>query len=550
MTALLQIDVVVFKRLDKSTFNSMMGVNPPAGSGRGQRDIRLGRKAEVSLLFGDGVFKEEVSAVGSGEKAVMEASPQAARGGEWRIVRQNLERHPAWSADAGFPEGAAPDDLPRVHLWLARTASGEYFAGLVDEDGEELLPTPIRQKLADASNTTTTGFVFEGKLEMMSLARAALTALHRKPCVLLYGPPGTGKTRALQEVMLFLRKPDAFSALRFDPQDASIPFRLTSGPQHEFTGDVAQWWLTFHQGTTYHDVVLGLRPRPEAGGVVLEPRAGPLLEALEYARKGNTSFLFIDEINRGNVPEILGDFITFMEWEKRLAVDGSRDPLRSIPLTYPALDRDQANAGKSVPVRFSSGGAVPLSLPYFVPHSVYMIATMNSLDRSVAPLDTALARRFRRVEASVDLVVLEARLQEGAGSEHAALACDLLKRLNGELAARLGEDFQLGQAYLWNAFDSDGLNHTARLSGAWEEEIFPQLRELCRMQPDALAVILRADEGLVDWPWRIDSRSEGYGLVSGNSDLLSASGERQLRILRGLAGRPQDTPSAEPEAVS
>jgi len=250
----------------------------------------------------------------------------------------------------------------------------------------------------------------------------------------------------------------------------------------------------------------------------------------------------MDEINRGNVPEILGDFITFMEWEKRLRADGSRDSLRSIPLTYPLLDQDETTEGQSVPVRFSNGRAERLPLPYFVPHSVYVVATMNSLDRSVAPLDTALARRFRRVEAPVDLQALETRLRAEAGGEHAVLARDLLRRLNRELAARLGEDFQLGQAYLWNAFDPEGVDHIARLAGAWDEEIFPQVKELCRMQPEALTVLLRADEGFSDWPWQLDERDDGLGLVLGGASLLAAGQAQQVRVLRGLAGRQPDPP--------
>jgi len=90
MSDVLPVEFVVFKRLDKTTFKAMMGVNPPAGSGRGQRGIRLGRKPEVKRFFGDGAsWQREVRAIGSDESATLRAEPQAARRREWRIMRQN-----------------------------------------------------------------------------------------------------------------------------------------------------------------------------------------------------------------------------------------------------------------------------------------------------------------------------------------------------------------------------------------------------------------------------------------------------------------------------
>ena len=234
-----------------------------------------------------------------------------------------------------------------------------------------------------------------------------------RPNVLLYGPPGTGKTFILQQLKMILssgsgavsRGPTPGTLIR----TRRIPDGLTElfNPNSGLDG-VRTWWLSFHQSMTYDDFILGLRPITSSSGTLeLQPRAGPLFEAMEHAKSGGTSFIFIDEINRGNLPQILGDFITFMEYGKRLDEDGVSTPERTLSFTPPHLNVGSTTSSSGNPeseeIRFRDNSAPRVieltqnEFGYEVPHHVYIIATMNSLDRSVAPIDSAIERRFNRI---------------------------------------------------------------------------------------------------------------------------------------------------------
>ena len=148
-------------------------------------------------------------------------------------------------------------------------------------------------------------------------------------------------------------------------------------------------WVTFHQSYSYEEFIVGLRPDPASEKLLsLEPSPGLLLELAEWARvPGQSSLLVIDEINRGNVSRVFGEFITLIEPDKRLADDGHPTD-RTVAINLPYIK-------PGIPVTVQVDGAdVNVENPFTMPLRLYTLASMNSVDKSIAPLDSALRRRF------------------------------------------------------------------------------------------------------------------------------------------------------------
>lgn len=226
-------------------------------------------------------------------------------------------------------------------------------------------------------------------------------------------------------------------------------------------------FVTFHQSYGYEDFVEGLRPvlagEAEAGEVAYEIRPGVFKELCRKARQSPDQrfAMVIDEINRGNISKIFGELITLVEADKRDPLDGSAPPAE-VTLAY---------SGE----KFS------------VPANVDIIGTMNTADRSLALLDTALRRRFEFVPLMPDTRA-EKDPADPDSAPLAALVVTtdagvidirlLLQRMNERIEALYDHDHCIGHAYFTGLADSeDGPPRFEALAATFRHRIVPLLEE-------------------------------------------------------------------------
>lgn len=315
--------------------------------------------------------------------------------------------------------------------------------------------------------------------------------------MILYGPPGTGKTYITATYAVLICGWYTLDTLK--NMDHSKIMEI----YHELEQEGRIGFTTFHQSYGYEDFIEGIRPvldkeKTDAQNQSEEQKseksrnleytmeAGVFKAFCEKAEKESKKpYVFIiDEINRGNISRIFGELITLIEESKR---KGEADE-RSVILPYSGL-------------------------PFSVPSNVYIIGTMNTADRSIALLDTALRRRFSFVEMMPDTEVLKdikievpempdtvdkkagntttagEKAGNATGSEGKSIIDiqKLLEIINQRIEVLYDREHIIGHAYFC------GLKKTATLDGlknVFKKSVLPLLQEYFFDDYEKIAMVL------------------------------------------------------------
>jgi hypothetical protein len=256
---------------------------------------------------------------------------------------------------------------------------------------------------------------------------------------ILYGPPGTGKTYRMQR--------DYFDKYEEDNR----------------------FMTTFHQSYCYEEFIEGLKPVLDSAdssanelkyeiadgifykacnqaailagydslSVCLQDSAESRKQHFDTAIEEKKTFLFcIDEINRGNVSAIFGDLISLIEDSKRLGAS------YEMTTKLPYSKRD-----------------------FGVPSNLLIVGTMNTADRSIQLLDSALRRRFvfKELMPNYDLIANED-------------AKNILKSINNRIRCLLNKDNQIGHTYFMGKDERDVIS-SLQIFEALRDKVIPLLEE-------------------------------------------------------------------------
>ena len=387
-------------------------------------------------------------------------------------------------------------------LYIRESGKNQYwsvlFYGRAIEDSDEgVFSYKIREPLMEAIKMLEERGVFQ---EMKELDKEFDKNL------ILYGPPGTGKT--YNSVIYAVAICDG------KPVDELTDYAAVMSRYNELKKAGRISFTTFHQSYGYEEFIEGIKPIIDENkqdiGYTIEPgvfkkfcdnaksitRTSTGIESTVIEENTEPYVFIIDEINRGNISKIFGELITLIESTKRAGMPEAASAI----LPY-------------------SGDE------FSVPSNVYILGTMNTADRSIALMDTALRRRFQFVEMMPDSDVL--RKIHADKVEDLDVAA-MLDKINERIEYLYDREHTIGHAFFTDLKDDATL---VKLQSIFEKSVIPLLQEYFYEDYQKIQLVLgdnaKSDDSL---KFIIDEKVIAKNIFKGNVEDVIDLPEKKYSI--------------------
>lgn len=387
-------------------------------------------------------------------------------------------------------------------LYIRESGKNQYwsvlFYGRAMEDSDEgVFSYKIREPLMEAIKMLEGRGAFQ---EMKELDKEFDKNL------ILYGPPGTGKT--YNSVIYAVAICDG------KPVDELTDYDAVMSRYNELKKAGRISFTTFHQSYGYEEFIEGIKPIIDENkhdiGYTIEPgvfkkfcdnaksitRTSTGIESTVIEENTEPYVFIIDEINRGNISKIFGELITLIESTKRAGMPEAASAI----LPY-------------------SGDE------FSVPSNVYILGTMNTADRSIALMDTALRRRFQFVEMMPDSDVL--RKIHADKVEDLDVAA-MLDKINERIEFLYDREHTIGHAFFTDLKDDATLE---KLQSIFEKSVIPLLQEYFYEDYQKIQLVLgdnaKSDDSL---KFIIDEKVVAKNIFKGNVEDVIDLPEKKYSI--------------------
>jgi len=394
--------------------------------------------------------------------------------------------------DGIIPKYEGKDDWFSKNEWLIKQIKSTDW--LEQKEGDENGFKVYKVKASDPEIETDEFYLSQFVWE---LYENMLSPFSLKKQIIKYGAPGTGKTyQARQQTSLLfdiwkeefapnsgLTHASQIELVQFHPSfsyedfieglrpelvNGTVQLTLQNGVFKEFCKKAGKWEIDYHN--------LSNKPQQDGKYIAFEDlRISDIKNHADLKEKDNWKhlldtgedklvsaaippfFFIIDEINRAELSRVFGELMYCLEYR---GVKGC------IKTQYTNLNNEETGMLK-----------IGQDYQFFIPTNIYLIGTMNTIDRSVESFDFALRRRFRWEEVSPDMSVLKYDLNKNWED-----LSKNLENLNTEIAKEplLGKDYQIGHAYLMNLKYAPSLTVAEVRKLIWDDNIQPLLQEYLR----------------------------------------------------------------------